>query len=61
MLADEALGAMRLAGPGLEADRAGRVATARFYAENVAAQASGLETAVVEGGEGVCDAAVGIS
>src|SRR5205085_2864490 len=42
MLADEALAAVRLS----EGEPASRVAVARFFAENVAVQASGLERAV---------------
>jgi alkylation response protein AidB-like acyl-CoA dehydrogenase len=47
MLAHEALAAIRLTGDGIDA--AGRVATARFFAENIAVQASGFERAVVDG------------
>ena len=46
MLADEALAALRLAG---EADAPGRVATARFFAENLATAAGGLATTVTDG------------
>jgi alkylation response protein AidB-like acyl-CoA dehydrogenase len=49
MLADEALTALRLA----DGDPAARVALARFFAENVAVQASGLERAVTEGADSV--------
>jgi hypothetical protein len=49
MLADEALAALRIAG----AEPASRVATARFFAENIAVQASGLERAVTEGADSV--------
>ena len=48
MLADEALAAIRLAG----SDPA-RVAIARFFAENIAVHASGLERAVTEGADSV--------
>ncbi len=48
MLADEALAAIRLAG----SDPA-RVAIARFFAENIAVAASGLERAVTEGADSV--------
>ncbi|HZP76404.1 MAG TPA: acyl-CoA dehydrogenase C-terminal domain-containing protein, partial [Pseudolabrys sp.] len=47
MLADEALAALRLSG----GESPSRVAIARFFAENVAVQASGLERAVTEGGD----------
>jgi acyl-CoA dehydrogenase len=49
MLADEALAAVRLA----NGEPAARVAIARFFAENVAVQASGLERAVIEGADSV--------
>ena len=49
MLADEALAALRIAG----AEPASRVAIARFFAENIAVQASGLERAVTEGADSV--------
>jgi alkylation response protein AidB-like acyl-CoA dehydrogenase len=49
MLADEALAALRIAG----AEPASRVATARFFAENIAVQASGLERTVIEGADSV--------
>ncbi len=49
MLADEALTAMRLA----DGEPAARIAIARFFAENVAVQASGLERAVTEGADSV--------
>ena len=49
MLADEALAAVRLADGGA----AGRVAMARFFADNVAVQASGLERSVTEGADSV--------
>jgi acyl-CoA dehydrogenase len=55
LLAEEALAAMRLAGNGA-ADAAGRIALARFFAENVAVQASGLERTVTEGAESVAGA-----
>jgi hypothetical protein len=58
-LADEALAAMRLAGNG--AQDAGRVATARFFAENIAVGAGGLERAVTEGADSVnSDAALAV-
>ncbi len=44
MLADQAIAAMRETGDG-----AGRTALARFFAENIAVQASGLERSVTEG------------
>ncbi len=49
MLADEALAALRLA----EGEPAARIGIARFFAENIAAQASGLERAVTEGADSV--------
>jgi acyl-CoA dehydrogenase len=54
LLAEEALAAMRLAGNG--ADAAGRTAIARFFAENLAVQAAGLERTVVEAADSVNDA-----
>ncbi len=53
LLADEALAA-RHAGNGAEA--AARTAIARFFAENLAVAASGLERTVVEGADSVTDA-----
>jgi acyl-CoA dehydrogenase len=49
MLADEALAAQRIA----EGESAARIAIARFFAENIAVQASGLERAVTEGADSV--------
>ncbi|MBM3527078.1 MAG: acyl-CoA dehydrogenase [Alphaproteobacteria bacterium] len=49
MLAAEALAALRLS----EGEPAARVAIARFFAENIAVQASGLERAVTEGADSV--------
>jgi acyl-CoA dehydrogenase len=49
MLADEALAAIRLP----EHDPAARIAIARFFAENIAVQAAGLERAIVDGSESV--------
>jgi len=49
MLADEALAALRIA----NGEPASRVAIARFFAENIAVQASGLERAVVDGADSV--------
>ena len=46
MLADEALAALRMTGNG---DAPGRVATARFFAENLATAAGGLATAITDG------------
>jgi len=48
LLAEEALTALRQNGDG-----AARTALARFFAENIAVQASGLERAVTEGGDSV--------
>jgi hypothetical protein len=55
MLAEDALAATRLNGT---ADATGRVALARFFAENIAVQAGGLETTVTEGADSVSDAAL---
>jgi acyl-CoA dehydrogenase len=49
MLASEALAALRLA----EGDPAARTAIARFFAENIAVQATALERAVTEGADSV--------
>ena len=48
-LAEDALAASRLDG----GDGGGRVALARFFAENIAVQAGGLETTVTEGADSV--------
>ena len=55
MLAEEGLAASRLNGG---VDAGGRVALARFFAENIAVQARGLETTVTEGADSVSDAAL---
>jgi alkylation response protein AidB-like acyl-CoA dehydrogenase len=47
MLADEALAALRLA----DGEPAARIAIARFFAENIAVQAGGLERAVIDGAD----------
>ena len=49
MLADEALAALRVA----NGEPASRVAIARFFAENIAVQASGLERSVTDGADSV--------
>jgi hypothetical protein len=49
MLADEALAALRVA----NGEPAARVGIARFFAENIAVQASGLERSVTEGADSV--------
>ena len=49
MLADEALAALRLA----DGEPAARIAIARFFAENIAVQAAGLERAVTDGADSV--------
>ena len=56
LLAEQALAALREG-----ADGAARTALARFFAENIAVQASGLERSVIEGAESVmqADAALG--
>jgi hypothetical protein len=51
LLAEEALAATRL-----PADPAARIALARFFAENVAVQARGLERTVIEGADSVINA-----
>ncbi len=51
MLADQALAALRDSG-----DAPSRVALARFFAENIAVQASGLERSVTEGAQSITDA-----
>ena len=58
MLASEALAALRLS----EGDPASRIAIARFFAENVAVQADGLERSIIEGADSVnsADAALGV-
>jgi acyl-CoA dehydrogenase len=55
LLAEEALAASRLPAEAA-ADPAARIAIARFFAENIAAQAPGLERAVTEGADGVIGA-----
>ena len=50
LLAEEALAAARLGNAG---DAPARIALARFFAENIAVQARGLERTVVEGADGV--------
>ena len=40
------------------ADAPGRVALARYFAENIAVQAGGLETTVIEGADSVSAAAL---
>ena len=57
MLADEALAAIRLSGH----EPAGRIAVARFFAENIAVQAAGLERAVIDGAEVVNSADAALS
>jgi hypothetical protein len=53
-LAEEALAGIRLD----DAEAAGRVALARFFAENIAVQAGGLETTVTEGADSISDIAL---
>ena len=55
MLAEQALVALRDSG-----DAPARVALARFFAENIAVQAQGLERTVTEGGESVVHAAAAL-
>jgi alkylation response protein AidB-like acyl-CoA dehydrogenase len=54
MLTEEALAAMRLAGNG--ADASARIAIARFFAENIAVAAGGLERVVFESADGISQA-----
>jgi alkylation response protein AidB-like acyl-CoA dehydrogenase len=49
MLADEGLAALRIG----NGEGASRIAVARFFAENIAGQASGLERAVIDGADSV--------
>ena len=54
LLAEEALAAIRIAGKrDKEPDAAGRIAVARFFAENITVHAGGLERTVTEGAESV--------
>jgi acyl-CoA dehydrogenase len=53
MLAEEALAAIRTAGQG--ADSAGRMAAARFFAENLAVQSGALERTVIDGADSVIE------
>jgi alkylation response protein AidB-like acyl-CoA dehydrogenase len=55
LLAEEALAATRLLADAA-ADAPARVALARFFAENIAVQAHGLEHAVTEGGDSITGA-----
>jgi acyl-CoA dehydrogenase len=55
LLAEEALAATRLP-TDAAADPAARIAIARFFAENIAVQARGLERAVIEGADSVTGA-----
>jgi acyl-CoA dehydrogenase len=55
LLAEEALAATRLSADAA-ADRAARIAIARFFAENIAVQARGLERTVIEGADSVTGA-----
>jgi acyl-CoA dehydrogenase len=61
MLADEALAAARQGAAGDGADRPGRIAIARFFAENLAIQAPALARIVTESADAVliADAAIG--
>jgi acyl-CoA dehydrogenase len=53
LLAEEALAAMRLSATEETENPTGRVAVARFYAENLSVETAGLERAVVEGADSV--------
>jgi hypothetical protein len=55
MLADQALAGMR------QGDGAAHTALARFFAENIAVQASGLERGVTEGAESINSAQVALN
>jgi acyl-CoA dehydrogenase len=59
MLAGEALAAARQANGGV--DKPGRIAIARFFAENVAVAAPALADIVTEGADGVLKATLGIA
>jgi hypothetical protein len=59
MLAGEALAAARQANGGV--DKSGRIAIARFFAENVAIAAPALADIVTEGADGVLKATAGIA
>ena len=54
MLAEDALAGIRLD----DAEAPARIALARFFAENIAVQAGGLETTITEGGDSVADIAL---
>jgi hypothetical protein len=56
LLAGEALAALRESGDG-----AGRVALARFFAENIAVQAPGLERSVIDGGTSIVQAGAALA
>jgi hypothetical protein len=58
LLAKEALAAVRLGGDGAAP---ARIAIARFFAENVAVQAAGLERTVIEGGDSVNGSAAALA
>jgi hypothetical protein len=60
MLADEALAAARHAGDDGGADKSGRIAVARFFAENLAVQAPALARIVTTGADAVLAAGAGI-
>jgi acyl-CoA dehydrogenase len=59
MLAEEALAASRHADAGV-ADKPGRVAVARFFAENLAAPAPALARIVIAGADAVIASTAGI-
>ncbi len=60
-LARGALAAHRLAGGETDPALAARIATARFFAENIATEAGGLELAVLHGGDSVNAGAFALS
>src|SRR6185312_386031 len=55
LLAEQALAALRAG------DGAARTALARFFAENIAVQANGLERSVTEGGDSIVNAAAALA
>jgi hypothetical protein len=61
MLAEEALAASRHAGDAVAADKPGRIAVARFFAENLAAQAPALARVVTTGADAVLSSIAGIA
>ncbi|MBV9557190.1 MAG: acyl-CoA dehydrogenase C-terminal domain-containing protein, partial [Pseudolabrys sp.] len=56
MMADDALASLRNGD-----DDAGRVALARFFADNICVQAGGLERTVIDGGASITAAAAALA